>query len=54
MSSATFDTLKYAKRLEVGGFDTKQAEALAEAQKFAMSEAFDTQLATKGDIVHLA
>jgi len=53
MSSATFDTLKYAKRLEAGGFDTKQAEALAEAQKSAMSEALDTQLATKGDIVRL-
>ena len=53
MGSVTFDTLKYAKRLEAGGFDTRQAEALAEAQKSAMSEALDTQLATKGDIAHL-
>jgi len=53
MSSVTFDTLKYAKRLEAGGFDTKQAEALAEAQKAAMGEALDTQLATKGDMANL-
>jgi len=53
MSSVTFDTLKYAKHLEAGGFDTKQAEALAEAQKSAISEALDAQLATRGDIAHL-
>ncbi len=53
MSSVTFDTLKYAKRLEAGGFPLEQAEALAEAQKSALSEALDTQLATKGDLIRL-
>lgn len=53
MSVTTFDTLKYAKRLEAGGFAIEQAEALAEAQKAAMSEALDTQLATKGDMTRL-
>jgi len=53
MSSVTFDTLQFAKRLEAGGFNAQQAESLAEAQKDAMSEALDTQLATKGDIIRL-
>lgn len=39
MSVTTFDTLKFAQRLE-------QAAAFAEAQK----EALETQLATKGDV----
>jgi len=53
MSSVTFDTLQFAKRLESGGFNAKQAETLAEAQKDAMSEALDTQLASKGDMIRL-
>ena len=53
MSNVAFDTLQFAKRLESGGFNTKQAEALAAAQKDAMSEALDMQFATKGDIIHL-
>ncbi|MBF0213017.1 MAG: DUF1640 domain-containing protein [Magnetococcales bacterium] len=32
MTAITFDTLKYANRLKAAGFESKQAEALAEAQ----------------------
>jgi len=38
MSNVAFDTLQFAKRLESGGFNTKQAEALAAAQKDAMHQ----------------
>lgn len=46
MSVTTFDTLKFAQRLEQAGPGREQAVAFAEAQK----EALETQLATKGDV----
>jgi uncharacterized membrane-anchored protein len=50
MSTITFDTLKFAQRLEKAGLPAQQASAFAEAQKEALSEALDTQVATKADI----
>ena len=50
MSTITFDTLKFAERLEKAGLTREQASAIAEAQKEALSEALDTTLATKADI----
>ena len=50
MTVITFDTLEYASKLRSAGFPEEQAEALARAQKDALSEALDTALATKGDI----
>ena len=53
MTATTFDTLKFARRLEAAGFQTEQATAFAEAQRDAFAEAVETQLATKEDIYHL-
>ena len=53
MSLTTFDTLKFAQRLEAAGLERKQAVAFAEAQKDAFAEAIETQLATKGDTQRL-
>ena len=50
MSTVTFDTLKFAKRLEAAGASAQLAEAMAEAQQEAFSEALQGQLATKTDI----
>ena len=50
MSVTTFDTLKFAQRLEKAGLGREQAVAFAEAQKEAFAEALETQLATKGDV----
>ena len=50
MSLTTFDTLKFAQRLEKAGLEREQAVAFAEAQKEAFAETIETQLATKGDI----
>ncbi len=50
MSIATFDTLKFAQRLEQAGIDPKHAAAFSEAQREAFSDAMQTQLATKSDI----
>jgi len=50
MAVVTFDTLKFAKRLEKAGMDIVQSEAFAEAQREAFSEALETQVATKSDI----
>ncbi len=49
MSLTTFDTLKFAQRLEEAGLEHRQAVAFAEAQKEAFAEAIETQLATKAD-----
>ena len=49
MSTITFDTLKFAERLEKAGFSREQSAALAEAQKESLAEAMDTQLATRSD-----
>ena len=51
MSTVTFDTLKFAKRLEAAGASAQLAEAMAEAQQEAFSEALQGQLATKTDTV---
>ena len=53
MSTITFDTLRFAERLEKAGVPREQAAAMAEAQKEALSEALDTVLATKSDIQSL-
>jgi hypothetical protein len=53
MTSITFDTLAYAKRLKMVGFTEEQAEAQAEAQKEMLSEVLNTTLATKDDIHRL-
>ena len=53
MSTITFDTLKFVKRLEAAGASSQLAEALAEAQQEVFAEALDTSLATKSDIVRL-
>lgn len=53
MTTITFDTLKFADRLEKAGLTREQAAAIAEAQKDVFSEALDTTLATKRDIERL-
>ena len=53
MSTTTFDTFKFVERLEKAGLPRDQAAAIAEAQKESLSEALDTTLATKADIVRL-
>jgi hypothetical protein len=53
MTTITFDTLKFAKRLQQAGLSEEQASAIAEAQKDAFAEALDTSLATKLDIARL-
>lgn len=50
MTSITFDTLKYAERLQQAGVSPEQAKAFAEAQRDSMGEA---ELATKADIIQL-
>lgn len=50
MSTITFDTLKYAERLEKAGLTREQASAMAEAQKEVFAEALESHLATKVDI----
>jgi hypothetical protein len=50
MSTIIFDTLKFAERLEKAGFTREQSSAIAEAQKESLSEALETQLATKSDM----
>ena len=51
MSIITFDTLKYAERLEKAGATRELASAMAEAQKESLAEALDTTLATKADLL---
>ena len=53
MSTIAFDTLKFANRLKGAGLTDEQAQAFAEAQKDVFSEALDTTLATKLDIMRL-
>lgn len=52
MTALTFDTLKFARRLQAAGMDARLAEEQAEA----MAEVLQTnleQLATKADIAEL-
>ncbi|WP_295396308.1 DUF1640 domain-containing protein [uncultured Thiodictyon sp.] len=58
MTAATFDTLRFAKKLEAAGLPTPQAEAIADAFREATSEELvtrdylDARLeAVKGDII---
>lgn len=53
MTTLTFDTLRYAERLEKAGATRELASAIAEAQKDALSEALETQLATKADLLEV-
>jgi hypothetical protein len=48
MASTTFDT--HVRRLRDAGMPEGQAEALAEAQRDALAQTLDTQMATKADI----
>lgn len=50
MTTTTFDTLQFAKRLRTLGLTEPQAEIFAEAQKEAINSAVETVLATKGDL----
>ena len=50
MSTITFDTLKFAQRLEQSGIHRNQAEAFAGAQKDFLDEITQAELATKNDI----
>lgn len=50
MSAVAFDTLKFAEKLEAGGFTPQQAKAAAQA----FAEASADQLATKADLTTLA
>ena len=47
MSTITFDTRKFVRRLKESGFDEKQAEALTEAMQDAIA---DSELVTKKDL----
>ena len=53
MATITFDTLKFAERLEKAGASRELAAAIVEAQKESLAEALDTSLATKADISKL-
>jgi len=54
MTAITFDTLKFAKKLEAAGMTSKEAEALAEAQSDAFSEMMSVaELATKSDLIEM-
>jgi hypothetical protein len=51
MSAITFDTLKFVKQLEASGIPAVQAEAFVNAQRDILSEALDTSLATRADML---
>ncbi|MBF0284993.1 MAG: DUF1640 domain-containing protein [Magnetococcales bacterium] len=52
MTTITFDTLRYANRLQSAGVPDKQAEAMAEAQAEVWEKNLD-DLATKRDLKEL-
>lgn len=47
MSTITFDTHKFVRRLQEAGFDEKQAEGLTDAMRSAIDE---SELVTKKDL----
>lgn len=47
MSTITFDTHKFVRKLQEAGFDQKQAEGLTEAMRSAIDE---SELVTKKDL----
>ena len=51
MAAITFDTLKFVETLKEAGVNEKQAKAMVEAQRDSLSEAMESQLATKGDFL---
>lgn len=51
MGAITFDPLKFVKQLEASGIPSVQAEAFVNAQRDILSEAFDTSLATRADML---
>jgi hypothetical protein len=54
MSTITFDTLKFVKKLESAGMSQASAEAIASAQSEAFEELTKTKdLATKSDLLEL-
>ena len=53
MAAVMFDTLKFVDKLEKAGVPQNQAKAEVEALATALSEALDSQLATKSDIDRL-
>lgn len=53
MSTVTFDTHKFVKDLESAGVPPLQAEAFVRAQQEILSQALDSTLATRADIVQL-
>jgi hypothetical protein len=53
MTTVTFDTLKFAEKLEKAGASRELASAMAEAQKESLSEVLDNTLATKADIARI-
>ena len=53
MTTITFDTLKFSRKLKEAGVPEKQAEAEAQAIKEAFNQAMDAQLATKQDIFNV-
>jgi len=53
MTTITFDTFRYVDRLEKAGATRELAAAMAEVQQEAFSQALDTTLATKSDIMRL-
>ena len=53
MSVVTFDALNFARKLEKNGFSAEQAAILMELQRESISEAVESQLATKADVSFL-
>lgn len=53
MSTIAFDTLKFVEKLKAAGVNEAHAKAEAEALVSVLSEAMDSQLATKSDINRL-
>jgi len=51
MSTITFDTFKFVDRLEKAGLSRDQSAAIVEAQRDAFSDAMDSTLATKADVL---
>ena len=51
MTTITFDTLKFVETLEKAGMPREQAAAFSQAQQFSLSEALDSNVATKADLI---
>ena len=51
MSTITFDTFRFVETLEKAGMPREQAAAFSQAQQFSLSEALDSSVATKADLL---